>query len=163
MRKQKHITNETRQYVRRLITEYFYDKERKNFKIKVSGTVMQIVLHWSYIRYSRLTQTSEITIPHWKSELYNWLFSICETEISKKDNPKARLIAIQEEWKESGYLDDATRIVKMLAITFKRKGFTITKHQAEQIATEFIDNLPTMINIMANADVFELDSYIESL
>ena len=164
MPKQQHITSETRKYVKRLITEYFYAHNRKAFKNKIWGTTTQILLHWSYIRYARISNIGDRDIPHWKSELENWLLSVCETDMDKKGNsPQARYVAIKEEWDDMEYTFNTEKIEKLIFLKLKKKTYNPTKEEIRQIAEEFVANIPIMMKIMAEKNIDDLFSYLESL
>ena len=157
------ITEETKRQIKQILAEYFYAHERKEFKRKVWGVATQMVLHWSYIRYVRIANIDDRDIPHWKQELENWILSICETDISKNNSPKARFTAIKEEWDDLEYSFNKEKIFKLLSIKLKKKGYKPTKNEIDVVVNDFIENLPVMMNIMANQDVEEMDSYLETL
>ena len=152
------VSEEIRRF---LIREYAL--ERSDFMDNVRGISRQIIIHWCLINFANLTQSYSDTIPHWKHELKNWLFSVCEMEMKKNNSYRKRHKAILEVWDKYDFINNPSIIKKIIFSKFINEKIDVKSAEIEQTISNFIEDEMNIIELMATGDVEQVNTYVENL
>lgn len=140
-----------------------YALERSDFMDSIKGISKQIIIHWCLIRFSQITNFNSEYIPHWKHELKNWLFSICEMELKKNNAYKKRYKAIFKLWNKYDFNSKPNVIRKIIFTKFINEKIDMKSKEIEQVINDFIENANNIINLLAIGDVEKINEYVENL
>ena len=95
------------------IVEMAYD--RKKFKDLIDSLGDQIIENWFLIRYSRVSNTKNELINHWRKELIRHIDNICKTTF-KMDRRRA-IEEVLKGWKELNH-NNENNIINYILIYF---------------------------------------------
>lgn len=137
--------------------------ERKAFKERVERILLQIIENWCLIYYSKITNSNEKLINHWKSELDAHISSVISYQIKGNNSPQKRNKVICELWDELDYKLPQT-IAIIVRNKFLKEHLDIKSNEYFETCEQFVnysDNLIHTLSQYGNTDA--VDNYLAKL
>lgn len=122
----------------------------------------QILENWCLIRYSRLIGREEY-VTHWKHELRGHLLTLARLKINKNNTLAKRYKTILRVWQDLEYTQDVQVINKTVNNKFKKEHFDTSSQEYHQTLYDCMVASTDIVNVLANGEIEQIDSYIESL
>ena len=136
---------------------------RKKFKESVNNLMLQIFENWCLVHYCTLTGRTE-TKNHWKNdELRSYLTRCAKFKMQGNDSYKSRHKALEEIWRDFEYWDIETMDDLVSGKFFLENIETEYNLQYDKTIQDCIDAGPDIIDLIAMADVSQIQSYINSI
>ena len=162
----KQLEQKINEIVTKKINEYLlneYALERSDFMDRIYNLSRQIVIHWCLIRYSRLTNSNQEYIEHWKKELRTWLCHISNIRIKKNNSFEYRRKTIYKCWGDLDYITLPNTIKKVIYCKFTDEHINVNSNEVEQIIMDFMEETHKLIDLMADDDIELIYNYIKEL
>lgn len=144
----------------KVLFEYALPMDR--FMNRYMDLSQQILENWCLIRYSRLIGREEY-VTHWKHELRGHILTLARLKISANNTFKKRYKTILRVWQELEYTSDIEVINKTINNKFQNENFDTHSEVYYQVLNDCRDASSAIVNVLANAEITTIDSYIESL
>lgn len=160
---EKHLTHlESREYVAKLLMEMAYP--RREFKRKADDLVNQITVNWCLINYAKLTGDKTELVGHWKSELSAHISNVAKMKIKKNNSLEARTKVLNEVWIEESEIGRDPQTVNMtIYFKFQDENIATDNDVYGQVISNLMNEVPTLVNLMAQADFGVIRTYITNL
>lgn len=140
----------------------FYALERNAFIDKAYALLAPMMIHWCLIRYARLSAQTEY-IDHWKSELITFMTDMANLTMKGGNQYHKRIKAYKSAWSCADYDTNPSSVLFRCRKKFKDENIDFNSPITLQATTGFVEETPTIIELLAKRDFEEMQSYIESL
>ena len=162
-RMEKHMTQlESQEYVARLLTEMAYP--RQEFKRKADELTTQITQNWCLINYAKLTNNRQEVVEHWKNELSAHITNVAKMKIKKNNSFSMRVNALNEVWVDESEIGRDYETVNMtIFFKFREEQIPTDDEVYQQVISNLMNEVPILINIMAQGDLCAIQTYITNL
>ena len=139
-----------------------YSLNRKDFIFRIESLLSPLLSHWVLIRYNRLISCEEY-IQHWKQELRGWFISLMRLRLKDNNNVKNREKAIQNAYDNLDLITDINALYLTILTKCEKENINTKDKVFEQVMNDCVNELNTIKQIIANANVKECDEYIDTL
>mgnify|MGYP007004254265 CR=1 FL=1 len=143
---------------------------RKDFKMKFHHSIDRIIENWCMIRYAEVTGQEKYSgcINHWKQELRASMNNVSKYEL-KPGNIRSVINDVFDEkmgdWHKNRR--EAMRYVtRVMTKKLDDEGYYLVSKERgiiDDIASEFIDNIDTIVNVICSDDYEDMREYIYNL
>ena len=142
------------------IVEMTYD--RKKFKDLIDSLGDQIIENWFLIRYSRISNTKNELINHWKKELIGYIDNICKT-IFKMNRRKA-IEEVLKGWKELNN-NNENNVINYIARKFDEEHINIEDNIINEIVDDWLEyGLEDIIDILSDKTKYiDIVEYVNTI
>lgn len=143
-----------------------YKNPRRDLVNIAKNNVKELIKHWCVVKFYKTAQLSTTNINHWIGEVANFMNNICDVHLKgKMDNFDTRKTAIIEGFNKEGVLDNPTLCERFLVQKLMEERIDCSKYREliGAIAQNCFDELPSIIDIMARSDVYEINKYVNTL
>ena len=142
---------------------YEYAHPRKAFIKYTSNLLPQIITHWCLIKYSRLSNTNNDIIKHWKAELISWVDKIIKLSLKGKDDYNSRYSAIASSFDINDYDKNIRSIEATIISKFIKEGFDVENDVFEITINDCLNEHKVFINLLSQKNIVPFYEYIKSL
>ena len=143
---------------------------RSNFKNNARGQIDNLIENWCIIKWARQTGDEKYVgcINHWKRELRASMNNVSKYEL-KSGNIRSVMNDVFDEkmgdWHKNRR--EAMRYVtRVMTKKLDDEGYYLVSKERgiiDDIASEFIDNIDTIVNIICSDDYEDMREYIHNL
>ena len=147
-----------------LLNEYFYYAlERSDFIDRAYFILNPLLIHWCLIRYSRITNTNQEYINHWKRELTTFCFQISNLKLKKGNDVNKRQRALMQAWSSADLHSDPNAVYMLCINKFEEEHINTDTEEVMQTMKECVKETQNLINLLANANHKDIKEYINNL
>ena len=163
-RKDNHLTEEEIDSRRKeLLLEMAYDRQEFGQYLRYNFNTM--AAHYMLVKYAKNNEGFEYLIGHWADEICEHIIDVQEMETKPKANNRKMVEkALNEEWfGKMNLLDKPDSIVRKTKAKIRQENIDMSEDVALTYATNFINEMPKIISLMAYGNSQDAEEYSKSL
>ena len=157
------ITEGVIRSLRKEFLKEYFAISRKHFILNSYHLLSPLMEHWCLIRFVRLTETDCGTIPHWKHEVSIFMRDIAYQNLDGGNKYKTRFKALKEAWNMGDFDKDPNAVYRSVISKFEDEQVDINNPAIIQSCRDFINDTPTIIELIAQGNYEDMKKYIQSL
>lgn len=138
--------------------------ERQDFLLYLRFQLTTIAAHYVLLKYASEHDGYEQLVPHWRGELETKIVNVQAMETKPKVNNRPMVKrALEQEWKKTDCDNNPQKIIKIITPKLNAEGIVITKSDLMKYAESFINDVPIIIELMANCNNMPIKPFLDKI
>lgn len=142
---------------------------KPQMEAKLMQQTRNIVEWWGFLYYmSHYADVNNLT-NHEKGKLRSLLKELYEDKVISGNAPKIKRATLQLHWGEGNrsipgleLLTDVNRVASFIGDRFYAENVDVAENALKEVATAFMKDAPTLIDLIADGDVQRIYAYIDN-